>query len=215
MEREIGRLKKQILTLSAQVEDNVQKAVDSLHQRNEVLAREVHEADLIVDRMEVEVEEECLKILALHQPVAIDLRYVVSILKINNDLERIGDLAANIADKAIFLSAKDPLAMAVDFHRMAEVTQDMLRQALDALVNMDAPAAREVCARDDEVDAMKHEVRQTVEAEMKKTPERVPSLMSVMGVARNLERIADLATNISEDVIYMIAGEIIRHRDAV
>src|SRR5271154_1827477 len=137
MHREIEKLKTMLLSLGADVEENVYKAVRALDERDGSVAEQVINADGQVDRFEVYLEEECLKILALHQPVAIDLRFVIAVLKINNDLERIGDLAVNIAERAKFLATKDPLDVPFDFLSMAEKTRAMLKRALDALVNMD------------------------------------------------------------------------------
>jgi len=178
------------------------------------LAARVIEQDRQIDRMEIDVEEECLKILALHQPVAIDLRFIVAVLKINNDLERIGDLAANIAQRAAFLSQRDRISIPFDFAGMAAKTQAMLRDALNALVEMDAEVALGVCARDDEVDEIDRQMYSQVEAAILQHPEYIDSLINLLGVSRQLERIADHATNIAEDVIYMIKGEIVRHHVA-
>jgi phosphate transport system protein len=212
LQREIERLKKDILHLSAVVEESAQRAVKALEERDGHLAKRVIENDYQIDRMEVEVEEECLKILALYQPVAIDLRYIVAILKINNDLERIGDLAVNIAERAAFLSTKERLDIPFDFSGMARKAQSMLRRSLDALIRMDANLARDVCASDDEVDAMNREMYVQVQKGIRQDPDRLERLIHVLSASRHLERIADHATNIAEDVIYMIEGEIVRHR---
>lgn len=211
LEREIANLKEKILSLGASVETSVQRAARSLTQRDSVLALNVIDSDFEIDQMEVVVEEECLKILALHQPVANDLRLIIAILKINNDLERIGDLAVNIAERAVYLSTHDRVDLPFDFQDMAEKTQIMLKGSLDALVNQDVKLAREVCQADDEVDLMNREVFTRIEAEIKKTPEHLNSLIQLLSASRHLERVADHATNIAEDVIYMVEGEIIRH----
>ena len=177
------------------------------------MAREVRQRDADVDQREVEVEEECLKILALYQPVAVDLRFIVSALKINNDLERIGDLAVNIARKARALAAVPPVAIPFDLAGMSEKTQAMLRDSLDAMVNLDAKLASEVCGRDDEIDRMKRDIRRQVEEMIAADPAQTKVLLRLLAVSRNLERIADLATNIAEDVIYMVDGKIIRHHN--
>jgi len=154
MQREIEKLKKLVLSLGAEVEENVHKAVQALEARDKDLAGKIIAADAAVDKFEVYLEEECLKILALHQPVAIDLRFVIAVLKINNDLERIGDLAVNIAERAMYLSSQEPVDVPFDFVGMAAKTKLMLKRSLDALVNMDSREAQEVCAMDDDVDAM-------------------------------------------------------------
>lgn len=212
LQRDIAALKRKILSLSAMVEESVRMSVRSLQERDFKLATEVIESDLEVDKMEVQVEEECLKIVALHQPVAVDLRFIVALLKINNDLERIGDLAVNIAERAAFLSTQGNLNVPLDFPGMAEKTQDMLRKSLDAFVNMDPRLAREVCASDDEVDAINSEMHVQVKDAILSNPQMVGGLIHILLASRHLERIADLSTNIAEDVIYMMEGEIIRHR---
>jgi len=211
LQRAVEKLKKDLLSLCALVEEQVQMAVRALLDRDEETATLLERRDAEIDQREVEVEEECLKILALHQPVAGDLRLIVSALKINNDLERIGDLAVNIARKAVAYAEQTPIEMPFDLAGMGEKTQSMLRDSLDALVNFDSKLAFSVCARDDEVDQMKRSVRLRAEEMMHENPGRIPVLLTLMAVARNLERIADHATNIAEDVIYMIEGKIIRH----
>ena len=212
LQREIENLKKQLLSLGAMVEDQVRLAVRAFLEHDESLARHVEQRDDEIDRREVEVEEECLKTLALHQPVAGNLRLVVAALKINNDLERIGDLAVNSARKAAAF-ARQPLPdVPFDVSSMGEKVQTMLRESVDALVNGDARLAHDVCARDDEVDRMKHELRVGVEELIRQRPEQTPGLLRLLAVSRNLERIADCATNIAEDVIYLIEGKIVRHR---
>ncbi|MFH0910004.1 MAG: phosphate signaling complex protein PhoU [Planctomycetota bacterium] len=213
LQREMERLKKKLLGLSAFVEENLLLALRSLEERDRALAEEVRARDLQVDRMEVEIEEDCLKILALHQPVAIDLRFVVAVLKINNDLERIGDQAVNIANKVKAIGERGEVLAVVDLRLILMKARRMLREALDSLVRMDVALARAVCAADDEVDTLKREAREKVEAALRATPERAASLLSALGAVRNLERIADLSTNIAEDVLYMAEGRIVRHRD--
>jgi len=211
LQREIERLKKQLLAICGLVEEQVQMSVRALVERDDQLAHQVERNDLEIDHREVEVEEECLKVLALYQPVAIDLRFIVSALKINNDLERIGDMAVNIARKAVNLAAAPPMAMPFDIAEMGEKTQTMLRQSIDALVNMDARAAAAVCASDDAVDQMKRDIRRRAVEMLKQDSSHADTLLGILAATRNLERIADLATNISEDIIYMVDGRIIRH----
>ncbi len=212
LQREIEKLKKHILALSALIEESLHKAIKSLLERDEKLAQQVIKGDKDIDQMEIDVEEECLKILALHQPVAIDLRFIVAILKINNDLERIGDLAVNIAERVVFLSTKEPVTITFDFPRMVEIAKSMLKQSIDALVNMDTVLAEQVCASDDEIDSLNREMYRQIQDAIRKYPERMECLIHLLAVSRHLERIADHATNIAEDVIYMVEGEIIRHK---
>ncbi|MCD4813905.1 phosphate signaling complex protein PhoU [bacterium] len=212
MIHEVEKLKKKILCVCSKVEQNLEKAVLSVGKRDARLAKEVIQVDKEIDANEVEVEEECLKILALHQPVAIDLRYVIAILKINNDLERIGDLAVNIAEVGSFLSRAKPISFPFDFDTMQRKTKAMVKMSIDALVNMDLTTSKEVCQADDEVDAINREMYGQVHKEIMQGPENTESLIRLLSVSRNLERIADYATNIAEDVLYMIEGKIIRHR---
>ena len=211
LQKEIEHLKIRILALSAIVEQNVWKAVKSIESRSADLSNEVILADDSVDQVEVEVEEECLKILALHQPVAVDLRFIVAVLKMNDDLERIGDLAVNIAERALYLSAVPPVSIPFDFPTMADKARGMLKMALDAMVNMDPRLARRVCAMDDEVDAINREMYENFKRGVRERLEDLDALLHLLSVSRHLERIADLATNIAEDVIYMAEGEIVRH----
>jgi phosphate transport system protein len=212
LHREIDGLKKMVLALGARVEENVYKAVRSLEERDRELAEEVIAADAEVDQEEVDIEEECLKVLALYQPVAGDLRMIVSILKINSDLERVGDLSVNIAERALYLSTQDRPNIPLDFTKMAEKTRRMLRASLDALVNRDAGAAHEVMGADDEVDEINREMYVLIQEAIRKDPQKLESLIHLLSCSRHLERIADHATNIAEDVIYMIEGEIVRHQ---
>jgi len=212
MQREVDKLKKMVLQLGADVEDNVRKAVQALQTRDSETAEKIIAGDAAVDKFEVYLEEECLKILALHQPVAIDLRFVIAVLKINNDLERIGDLAVNVAERAVYLATQEPVDIPFDFVGMSEKTQLMLKRSLDALVNMDVREAWEVCAMDDEVDAINRQMYEQVQDGIRQRPDQMNSLIHCLSTSRHLERIADHATNIAEDVIYMVAGEIVRHK---
>ncbi len=208
----IDSLKKKILSVCAIVEENLWKSVKSIKQRNEELARKVIDGDEEIDQMEVDVEEECLKLLALYQPVAVDLRFIVTSLKINNDLERIGDLAVNIAERAVFLAKQPRIDVPFDFDGMAEKVQIMVRLSLDALVNMDCDLADRVRRADDEVDAINRQMYDQVKQSIREHPEWIESLIHMLMVSRHLERVGDHACNIAEDVIYMVKGEIVRHR---
>ena len=212
LEREIEGLKKLILGLSATVEDNVHKAVRALTERNSALAEEIVKSDVSIDQTEVAIEEECLKVLALHQPVAGDLRFLIAILKINNDLERMGDLAVNIAERAMFLATREKPDVPLDLPLMAEKTKAMMKKSLDSLMKQDTALAYEVLATDDEIDAMNREMYQQIQAAIRRRPEQLESFIHLLSCSRHLERIADHATNIAEDVIYMIDGVIVRHR---
>lgn len=212
LERELDKLRKKILTLGAMVEGSIEKAVLSLTSYDAKLAKDVITSDHEVDNVEVEIEEDCLKILALYQPAAIDLRYVIGILKMNNDLERIGDLAVNIAERAAYLADRKGTELFLDFTKMGEKVIAMVKKALDSLIKMNARMAQEVCAADDEVDAIDRDILLHIQSYIKENPQEVKPLIHLLLVSRHLERIADQATNIAEDVIYMTEGTIIRHR---
>lgn len=209
---EVGKLKKQILSLSAQVEESLILAVKSLLTRDEELAQQVIRGDFDVDEIEVEVEEEALKILALYQPVATDLRFLTAVLKINNDLERIGDLATNIAKRAVKMCKETALTMPDELGQAAIRTRDMVHDSLSAFVNFDAEQAKVVCGKDDDVDRLCKEVRRFVETQIQQDPARVSCYLDMLLASRNIERIGDHATNIAEDVIYLVEGTIVRHR---
>ncbi len=210
--KEIEKLKQRILELVAHVEENVRMSVSSLENFDADLAEKVILADLTVDELEVDIEEDCLKILALFQPVATDLRFIIAVLKINNDLERISDLAVNIAERARYLVTRKRISVAFDFPEMAEKVQDMLRTSINALVRLDSKMAYGVCKSDDEVDALHREMYLIVQNHIMAHPEDMGEIMHYLSISRHLERIADHATNIAEDIIYMIKGEIVRHR---
>jgi phosphate transport system protein len=212
IQRQVDILKQKILYVGTLVEESIAKAIAALINRDAKLGEKVIEADNVIDRMEVEVEEECLKVLALYQPVAADLRFVVAVLKINNDLERMGDLAQNIAKRAVYLAKADPLDLPIDFRSMAAKAQSMVKQSLDALVNSDSMLARLVRSEDDEVDQARQRFRQQILEAIRKRPEKVEHLLKLNSVSKHLERLADMATNVAEDVIYMVEGEIVRHQ---
>lgn len=211
LQREIELLKKRITSLCTVVEESVRKAVRAIEERDRVLAESVIEGDYAIDHEEVRVEEECLKILALYQPVAIDLRFIIAALKINNELERMGDLAVNIAERAVFLCEREPIHAPFAFDDMCNKTLAMLRQSLDSLFEMDASLARYVLASDDEVDDINRQMYVKVGEAIQANPQLTDRLLSYLSASRHLERIADGATNIAEDVIYMIEGHIVRH----
>jgi phosphate transport system protein len=212
MIREIEKLKKMILSLAALVEENCRLAVKSVAERDAALALRAIDGDQEIDKVEVDVEEECLKILALHQPVAHDLRFIIAMLKINHDLERIGDLAVSIGERASTLSAAPRPEINFDLMAMAEQAQSMVSRSIDALINRDANLAREIWMEDDEVDNLNRAMFDQVMQAIKKHPDQLEGLLNMLSVSRNLERIADHATNIAKDVVYLIEGEIVRHR---
>ena len=211
LQKAIEQLKTQLLKLGTRVEETLREAVDALNQRDCDKARHVLNNDNEIDLLEVELEEECLKTLALHQPVAIDLRFIVATLKINNDLERVGDLAVNISERTLYIAQHPAVDVPLDFQAMSAKAQWMLKNSLDALVHQDVVLARDVCRADDDVDTMNCEMYTQVQEAIKQNPNQIEVLIHLLSTSRHLERIADLATNIAEDVIYMIEGEIVRH----
>ena len=178
------------------------------------MAQEVIEGDSLIDEEENHVEEECLKMLALHQPVAVDLRRIVSALKINTELERMADLAEDIAERATHLAPLPDVPVSSKLQHMTDVTTSMVRQSLDAFVNLDSRLARVVCRLDDEVDKFNHQIIEELVEAMQNAPDLIAQGLSMFSAVRHLERIADHATNIAEDVVYLVEGEIIRHRPA-
>jgi phosphate transport system protein len=213
LQHQIEALKQKILLVGTLVEDAIAKAISALVNRNGDLARAIIERDDEIDRMEVDVEEECLKVLALYQPVAADLRFVVAVLKINNDLERMGDLARNIAKRVAYLASHERVELPAEFRGMAAQAQSMVRRSLDALVNRDTLIARQIRDDDDEVDAGQRIIRERIQNQMRQSPEKLDLYMRLLSVSRHLERLADMATNVAEDVIYMVEGDIVRHRN--
>jgi phosphate transport system protein len=212
IERQIENLKERILRLGTLVEEAISKSITALINREAALAQRVMANDVDIDAMEVEVEEECLKILALYQPVAADLRFVVAVLKINNDLERMGDLARNIAKRVTQLEGGDPYDLPPEIRMMATQAQEMVRQCLDAVVKRDPALARQVREEDDIVDEARQRIQRRVLQGIKDHPENVENLLRINSVSKHIERIADMATNIAEDVVYMVEGDIVRHR---
>jgi phosphate transport system protein len=210
--RDLEHLKKQLMLVGSMVEEAILKATTALLDRRPELVAEVLGGDDAIDSREVRVEEECLKILALHQPVAGDLRYIVAVLKVNNDLERMGDLAQNIAARAQELGRHPPIRLPAEFATMVETVRTMVRGALDALVDSDVQIARRVLAADQTVDRIHQQMFLEMKEVARQNPDNMEAPISVLSASRNLERIADQCTNIAEDVIFMVEGEIVRHR---
>jgi phosphate transport system protein len=211
LHRELDKIKKRILSLGALAEDRVHRTAEAIQNRDAAIASEIIESDWEIDEMEVEVEEECLKILALHQPVAVDLRFLIATIKINNDLERIGDEAVNISERVVSMSKRPDPGFVFDYTQMVEKAQAMLKMSLDAMVNLDVELAFKVIALDDGVDAIQQEAYDRIKAAIKEKPQRVGYLINMLLISRHLERLADHCTNIAEEVIYLIEGDIIRH----
>jgi phosphate transport system protein len=211
LHRDLDDLSKELLTLGAMVEESTNRAIASLMKRDKALARAVIDGDGEINERENRIEEQALKILALHQPVADDLRFIITALKVNNDLERMGDLAANIAERALTLAGLPTYPFPEDFDRLVELVRGMVENCLTALVNRDSKLARSVCSADDQVDAINRKTYEGMQEVIRKDPSVVDRAINTISVSRHLERIADIATNIAEDVVFMVEGEIIRH----
>ena len=212
LERDLDHLQRDLLGLAGLVETAIHKAIRALQDRDPNLAREVVAGDTQIDVEENHIDDECLKILALHQPVAVDLRRVTVAMMINIDLERMGDLAEEIAERAIHLAGCPPLPVPAQLQRMTDLATRMVRQSLDAFVNLDTAQAEAVVRLDDEVDRCNDKIIDEVVAAMKARPALIDAGLSLFSAVRHLERIADHATNIAEEVVYLVEGEIIRHR---
>ncbi len=209
--RELEKLKKLILSLGAMVEEEVRNAIQAIELKDADIAKQIIRNDYEIDEMEVEIEEECLKVMALHQPVAVDLRFIIAVIKINNDLERIGDEAVNIAERVETLAKHKNADLVYDYTMMAEKAEKMLKMSLDALVNLDIDLAFKVIMKDDEVDDIQTDVYKLTKDYIRQYKDDVSFLLNQYLISRHLERIADHATNIAEEVIYLIEGDIVRH----
>ena len=208
---ELEKIKKLILSLGTMVEERVRMATQAVENNDAALAQRIIKSDYEVDEMEVDIEEECLKVLALHQPVAVDLRFIIAVIKINNELERIGDQAVNIAERVGVTAKIEQMEMFFDYSAMGEKAQTMLKSSLDALVKMDYDQAFNVVLMDDEVDAIKELAYDRIKKAIGDHPDKIGYLINLLLISRHLERLADHATNIAEEVIYLIEGEIVRH----
>lgn len=211
LQRDLERLTQKLLAVGAMVEEAFRNAMEALTERRSDLAESVIRGDELIDDREVDVEEDCLKVLALHAPVAADLRRVVAFLKLNNDLERVGDLAKNIAERAASLAASDPIDIPSEIPEMAETVHGMLRDCLDAVVNADTELAHKVVVDDEIVDDLHGGFYRLIESRIAASPERARENLQLLSVSRYLERIADQATNVAEDVVFMVEGRIIKH----
>lgn len=209
--RDLESLKVQLLRMGGAVEQAVLKAVEALETQDARLAEEVFEDDRAIDELELVIEDHCFHLLALQQPLASDLRFLMAALKISNDLERVGDHAVNIAGSAVRLAGRAGIEPLGDVGRMARLAYGMLHQSLEAFVQGDAASARQVCARDDEVDALNRRLFRELIAFITRDPSLTTPAMELVLVARNLERIADLATNVGEEVVFVAQARVIKH----
>lgn len=213
LQRQFDRLKKSILTLGALVEESLERSIRAAQSRDTDLAQQVIEDDSRIDLMETDIEEECCHTLALHQPVAFDLRFVVATLKINSDLERIADLASNIAEQTLMLADLPRLDQPpVDVPAMSLIVRRMLKKSLDALVNVDPQLAQQVINAELEVDEIHRQTYVRVADRVAQQPDRVSAILHYLSISRQLERIGDHCVSIAEDVLYMAQGQITRHR---
>lgn len=210
-EQELEELKQRLLWMAGLAEKSVHKAVQALFEKKEELAKEVIEEENAINEMQLEIDERVISLLALQQPLAVDLRFILSASRINNDLERIGDQAVNIAQGVLRILRHPQVKPYVDLPRMSTLVESMVRDSLNAVVHRDAELARSVLVRDDEVDHVRDQIfRELLTYMMENSAVIFPSFELVL-VAKNLERIGDHATNIAEDVIYMVAGRDVRH----
>lgn len=210
-DEELGQLKDKLFKMGLAVEEAIRKSIQALIKRDSKLAEDVIEGDQRINILEIEIDEFGHELIALRQPTAVDLRFITMVLKINSDLERMGDQAVNIAEKAIALSREAPLKSYLEIPKMADVAIAMVKDSLDAFVERDAAKAKAVCERDDELDDLNRQVYGELQEAMKKQAIEVSQAVNLIMVAHNLERIGDLGTNIAEDVIYLAKGIDIRH----
>jgi len=216
LQRDLDELKEELLQLGDMVETAINNSLIALNDRRPELAEALIKEEKLVDEKEVHIEEECLKILALHQPVAMDLRFIVVVLKVNNDLERMGDMASKIAKRSLLLSSEDPIPTLPEFREvMPDYIRTMVKNSLEAMIKLDLEMARKVIEMDNTVDEINKQMYQAFHQQVIADPNTTQRALATLSVSRYLERIADLATNVAEDVIFMIDGEVIRHQKPV
>ncbi|HSE84088.1 MAG TPA: phosphate signaling complex protein PhoU [Thermodesulfobacteriota bacterium] len=211
LDKEIANLKRLLLEMATSVEEMIAKSIKALKERNMILAEEVIKSDKKINDMEIDIDNLGIRILALYHPEAEDLRTVIMVMRINNDLERIGDHAVNIAERAIQLADKPPVKPLIDIPRMAERAMLMLRESLDSFVNKNSELAVEVCKKDDEVDSIEHQIIRELITYMISDPTTIERALSLILISRDLERVADLATNVAECTFYIAQGKVLKH----
>lgn len=214
IDQDLAGIQQSLLRMGAEVEEMVADALRALVERDDELARGIVDRDRGVDSLEKSVDESCHRVLAIRQPTAVDLRFLVAVMKITNDLERVGDSAVNIAQSVEKLNQEPPLKPYVDLPALAGLVAQMVRDALDALVHRDSGLAIRICAKDDEIDALYKQIFRELLTYMIEDPKTVSRALHLLLIARNLERVGDHATNIAEDVIYYVEGRDIRHEGA-
>lgn len=212
-QQELDALKGKLLEMSAIVENSIYRSVQAVMERNEELARHVLSNETRVNQLEIEIDEDAIRLIALQQPVAADLRLLTVAVKINNDLERMGDLAVSIAERALQLVREPSISPQIDIPHIAGLVQSMVRKALDSFVNRDAELARSVLVSDDAVDNLRTANYHELISFMEKNPQQIPQAFQLLSVVRNLERIADHSTNIAEDVLFLVKGIDVRHHN--
>ena len=211
-DKDLLRLENRIAELGELIIESTNRCIRCIETFDKTLTAEIVDNESIINEMEVDIEEDCLKILALHQPVAFDLRFIIVVLKVNNDLERMGDQALNIAERINFLSDLDRLVLDLDFNTMGAICRNMVEKSLEALKQRDVERAQEVVDMDDEVDALHSRNYRVLQKAMEVDPKIVTTAISYLTISNNIERLADLATNIAEEIIFMEGGQVVRHQ---
>jgi phosphate transport system protein len=209
---ELAQLKEKLLSMASKVEVLITRAIEAAVKKDAVIAESIFGLDKEIDQMEIEIEEEAILLIARHQPAAGDLRFLIGAIKINNDLERIGDHGVNIAQSAVKLLGQADIGPFVDIPKMSALAISMLKDSLSSFISSDPEKARQVCTRDDQVDELKDQILLELSALMNEKPSIIPWALELILISRNLERIADLSTNISEETIYIYQAKIIKHR---
>lgn len=213
LQRDLDKVRRHLLMLGDLVREITEQSIEHLLSRDHTIRQSVDQLEEKINELEVDIEEECLKILALHQPVAIDLRFIIVVMKVTNDLERMGDQAVNISHRATAMDDQVPLRTALPIEQMGKAVQDMVISSLDCLIRQDADLAKKVVAMDDVVDDLHAENYSMLRSAVIEAPETVAAALSYATVSSNLERVGDLCTNIAEEVLFMIDGRIVRHSD--
>ena len=211
MQLDLSELHRELLAMCARVEDMIHRAVDQLSEPDLAVTRELIQEDNVIDRWDVKIEDHCLKVLALYQPVAIDLRRITTVMKVAGELERVADLAISISERACGLLDSPPIAVPDKMKTMAQMAIDMLHRSIDSYVDLNSDLARKVCEDDDEVDELNSALIAQLIEQMHKSPDHIDGLLHMFSAVRTVERVADHATNIAEDNVYLVEGKIIRH----
>ena len=212
LDKDLLRLENRIAELGGLIIESTNRCIRCIETFDKTLTAEIVDYESVINEMEVDIEEDCLKILDLHQPVAFDLRFIIVVLKVNNDLERMGDQALNIAERINFLSDLDRLVLDLDFNTMGAICRNMVEKSLEALKQRDVERAQEVVDMDDEVDALHSRNYRVLQKAMELDPKIVTTAISYLTISNNIERLADLATNIAEEIIFMEGGQVVRHQ---